>query len=80
MEKVEDIWAEVSQYFKNHFLEKLEFMPNIDEVPPSSLSLVETKSLSVRFDLLEVNEVVVGMNVCKSLGIDGFNVEFYKRF
>lgn len=77
---MDEVRVEVTKYFKEHFLERVEYMPTIDGISFSGFSVEDVESISTRFDHFEVDRVVTRMDVCKSSRPYEFNFEFYRKF
>jgi len=80
VESVQEIRAEVVDFFKNHFSKPEVDHPTLDGVPLTSLSEVEATSLTAPFGDDEIREVVLASDGSKSPGPNGFNFAFYKKF
>jgi len=80
VESVQDIRAEVVNFFKSHFSDSEVDRPTLDGVQLNSISDEDAKGLTIPFREEEITGVVLSADGLKCPGPDGFNFSFYKRF
>lgn len=77
---MDEIRANVTKFFTKHFQERVNFKPYLHEVSFLILYVYETNYFSTRFNSLEVDLAVAGLDGSKIHVSDELNFEFYKKF
>jgi len=80
VDSVQEVRAEIVDYFRGHFSESMVDRPTFDGVPLPSLSEIDAETLTTPFNDGEIKRVVLESDGSKSPGPDGFNFSFYKKF
>lgn len=79
MDKVSKVLEYVSRVFKKNFAYPMGSRPTNDRVILHCLLSIEAGSLSARFTLEELEELVSQIDGSKSPSLDGFNFSLYKN-
>lgn len=80
VEGVEEIKAEVKNYFERLFSDVDYSIPELDGVSFPNISAEDNDFFTAPFSLEEIKDAVWNCDGEKSPGPDGFNLQFYKKF
>lgn len=79
LEKVCEVWEEISRYFREHFSDFEAPRPTLDRVSLPCSSIDEEEFLSTMFLSSLLNVVISEIDGCKSLSANWLNFSLYKK-
>lgn len=80
MKDVAGIRDAVISFFTSHFIKDIRDRPTLDGINLPLLSPAQVVSLSGRFSMEKIKDVVMSCNGNKSSSLNGFNFAFVKAF